>query len=341
MMRRFASKKLRRFAAVTGNTSTSPHGTGMTQSLKSFLLTLCAEVVRNRRINSQRSDKRDNRFPVNVVEYSDASTWKSDWTAHDIKHLLHKHLLNPATAPNYNSLSVLLSEGHIEAIQHLLRECVKIPKNPKEMSTAEYIDESLKYDSLKNSSRTSSLPNIDSTLDLIESGLSPRPGCSERNLVLYDSPLQWVTMHIVKRFLSERRANALRNGLVIVCCGNTLPQKEFIYRLFEAYLTNSKGCSTQDAVCELIRTHVEYVTHCPQDPSNYGNPLVAYATWKRETARHFNIPGKMDEPLIVLVEKCVQFSHSLSTQHSFINRQENRTQCWRHSALRSRRHRAF
>eukprot|EP00455_Lapot_gusevi_P022978 TRINITY_DN2391_c0_g3_i4.p1 TRINITY_DN2391_c0_g3~~TRINITY_DN2391_c0_g3_i4.p1 ORF type:complete len:251 (+),score=-33.23 TRINITY_DN2391_c0_g3_i4:58-810(+) len=147
---------------------------------------------------------------------------------------------------------------------------------------------------MKHYSRTSSLlptPNI--ILDSIDMGLSSHPGCEERNIVLCDTGVSGNIHDTVRDFLKTKR-HAINAGRVIICCGNT--QTELVNRVLEARST----MMIDEAVCEMIRLHVERVCGRPQDPLNYCDPQTAYATWESET-EYFQSGGEKSKPLIVLV----------------------------------------
>ncbi|CUG89378.1 Bodo-specific multi-copy gene family, putative [Bodo saltans] len=129
----------------------------------------------------------------------------------------------------------------------------------------------------------------------VEVALSPQPGSEVRSIAFCSSPPGTGKTQFIKHFVFEKRAQAMKYGRVIVrCCDKTESgmDDKWLKKVREDCATNSRpsaGNSTDEALCELIRTHVESVTGSAQTPSNYRDPHTAYATWMSETARHFNI----------------------------------------------------
>ena len=134
---------------------------------------------------------------------------------------------------------------------------------------------------------------------LAEKVIAFQRGSAKRNVVFSYSPRGSGKTQLVKWFLSEKRANAVKWGRVIVrCCDRAAEEKwirivKGVWPGSQAVGTNETGQLVEDVsgVCELIRAHVEAVTGRLQNLSSYLNPNAAYETWKRETASHFEIPA--------------------------------------------------
>ncbi|CUG89436.1 Bodo-specific multi-copy gene family, putative, partial [Bodo saltans] len=132
----------------------------------------------------------------------------------------------------------------------------------------------------------------------------------------------------MKSFIFQHRLEAIKCGRVIVrCCGIAArdvsegnwfakvmqdsatpdkskpqltgiePAQEFIKAQSatdsDQRIQPTRIIETDNALCELIRTHVESITGIPQHKRDYERPELAYKTWIRETAWWFGIPEEI------------------------------------------------
>ncbi|CUE63795.1 Bodo-specific multi-copy gene family, putative [Bodo saltans] len=243
-----------------------------------------------------------------AAKYYDARTWPKHWTATDVERLLCGNLLHPTAKPNYESLALLLRNGDHKSLALLLRAHIK-PPPPTEVHLEQYLGESL-----NNTSDSAAMPLQERTeqLNFLDAALSPQPGSVVPRVVFCSSPRGSGKTQFIKWFVSQKRAEAMKYGRVIVrCCDKTSHQtrslSSWMNLLLESRLSE-KPASRQprpptNVLCQLICAHVEAVTGSPQNSSNYGDPKTAYATWMSETARCFGIPssaGTTVDPLIIL-----------------------------------------
>ncbi|CUG89373.1 Bodo-specific multi-copy gene family, putative [Bodo saltans] len=253
------------------------------------------------------------RFSSEMAAYNDPETWPKHWTATDIERLLRDNLSNPTSSPNYESLATLLRINDIKSLALLVRSFTKSP-TPKTVD----LEQNLR-DNLNNMYDCAAMPLQERApqLNALDSALS-RQEDDTRNVACCTSPRGTGKTQFLKRFVFTKRAEAMKCGRVIVrCCDKTAhhstsskSRASWVSLILDDRTTSNQKApdnivarSTCEALCELIRTHVESVTGYSQAQSTYCNPKAAYATWMSETARFFGIPSSTKanmQPLIIL-----------------------------------------
>ncbi|CUG92547.1 Bodo-specific multi-copy gene family, putative [Bodo saltans] len=256
--------------------------------------------------------------PNTRIKYFDATAWPKHWSATEIEGLVKKNLLDlSAPPPNYNSLASLLHMGDIDAINVLVRD-ITAPPSPTAIDVKRFLETCL-----HNAEPTSAvmLPLQERVSTTLDRALALQTGSNKRNIGVYSAPQGSGKTQLVKSFVEQKRAEAMKCGRVIVRCCKNDAGALWMTRVLEEDSTTSSNSpnkattnSVQNGLCELIRSHVEFVTGCPQRPSHYANPQTAYATWISETARCFKITTDSNvnvDPLIVLdtCEFLAQHSH--------------------------------
>ncbi|CUG11135.1 Bodo-specific multi-copy gene family, putative [Bodo saltans] len=242
----------------------------------------------------------------------DPKTWPQDWTAADIKNA-YEGLFTKQ--PNYESLALLLKSGDYNTLAVLLKVHCETPVKDR-YDVVKYLNE---YIDNNEEPADMKLQERDDVLAKLESALSTQPGSEKRNVAFSYSQRGSGKTQFLKYFVATRRKEALQYGRVIVrCCAKAIYEKNkhslsemswysLVLKDRAAQTTSpatvvAAASSSDEGLCELIRTHVFDVTGIRQDPSNYCDPKTAYATWMNETARHFNINSETNDvaPLIVL-----------------------------------------
>lgn len=255
------------------------------------------------------------------AKHYNPTTWPKHFTADDIKRLLVGHLSSASTHPHYDSLAMLLHSGDTDSLTTLVRVYTMPPSSSEGVVVEQFLSKRLGNNVNNNnnnddelSKAAAAMPMHEHTNELftiLQKALPPWRGSEKRNILCCTSSLGGSsgTTQFVKTFVSSRRHDAAKYGRVIVCRCNLPSEKElpWMRHVFEEeLLTNVMGGAPDTTMyrglCELVRSHVESVTGCPQDPSKYCDPQTAYATWISETAWYFGIPPNAHdmEPLIVL-----------------------------------------
>ncbi|CUG92564.1 Bodo-specific multi-copy gene family, putative [Bodo saltans] len=256
--------------------------------------------------------RRRGTFPENV-SYRDPRTWPKVCVAADIEALLRGNLAHSARVPDYKAVARLHNSGDTESLTVLLHSYTK-PLPPVEVDMEEYL-----RTNLNNVSDSANMPLQERTqqLNALARALSSQPGSETRQIAFSSSPRGSGKTQFIKWFVFKKRADGMKFGRVLVLCCSKAEGTSLLARIIHGTVMTAAD-STDHALCELIRNHVESVTGKPQDERNYSNPHSAYATWIRETSRHFRIPDHMEnmEPLIILdtCELLAQHDH-----HSFVH----------------------
>ncbi|CUE63872.1 Bodo-specific multi-copy gene family, putative [Bodo saltans] len=242
---------------------------------------------------------------VNIELFRDPDTWPRHWTADDIKTHLEDSILSSVPEPNYEALSAMLRIGDTQSIKMLIdyifkHSTVQQQKAPEltfEQCIGQYINKGVDLPDMKLQGRMEQLNKLDEVLTI-------QPHLKhEKQVAFCYSPRGSGKTQLIMYFVSEKRANAMKCGRVIVrCC-----EKAAHAQWFQA-VKNSKEA---DGLCELVRIHVQSVTKTSQDPKKYSDPNAAYETWISETARYFGISSSEQQidPLIIL-DSCESFAKS-------------------------------
>ncbi|CUG89375.1 Bodo-specific multi-copy gene family, putative [Bodo saltans] len=228
-----------------------------------------------------------------VATYRDPSTWPKYWNARDIEAFLTPIISN--SAPKYETLAMLHSSGQTDMLTTLVCAYTTPPASP-EVDMNEYLAQRL------NNADSAEMHLWERTEQLIKltKALSPHPGSNKCQIVFSSSPRGSGKSQMIKWFVSNKREDGMKHGRVIVLCCDKERQSHLARMI--AGSVDITTFLTEQALCDLVRAHVQSVTGNPQDPRHYLTPHLAYATWISETARHFKIPEgqKEMEPLIIL-----------------------------------------
>lgn len=261
------------------------------------------------------------------LKYNDAASWHERSSASDIKLLLQNHLQRSSAPPSYDALAKLLELKDIESINIILRE-ITAPPPPKAIDVDAYLGNAA-VPHLDAAALMTKQEDLGELCKRAERALSVLRGSEKRNIASYSSPQTTRNTQLVKSFVHSKRADAIKCGRVIVRSCKTEADSSWMASVQEErarslHYTSSPGASErspiQRGLCELIRSHVESVTDCPQSRSNYAHPQIAYASWISETARCFNIHPEGNVSPLIILDSCEFLSmhdhNSLVHKHS-------------------------